>query len=468
MPSLMRCLFCGLLQDEPRGTKTCSRCGGELAYEQKPLSGGAGSYIKAQMELDQVNAPAGQDVDRYVLVTLRTPKEVPAREKAPTKSGHEPLNFTAVLDVSGSMGGEKINQAREAVRQALARLQDGDIFSLVTFSVNEKCLQEPVVIDPNTRGQIAHAIEKIAAGGNTALCAGLQMGIAKAEKIRQKTNLVLMLSDGQANEGETDLEKIGTFAALARKQGITVSALGIGMDYNEALMSNLASEGGGRFYHLQDAHQIGPFLTGELGEMVNYTARDAEIVLQFPKGAALIPLSKAYPSATHDDRVNVTIGVIPCDVELEIPLRLILPAQNEGAKLSVEGELRFISPADHSLVTPLNRITMRFVRKAGFQITEGVVKPVAEKVLEQLKATQVMTFSNLRAGRPGMVAAETRKNLDLLSNYAERLGRERAEAERAEMESSINEMTFDPLAAKLGLYNANIRSRSTKDFGKKS
>ena len=464
---LMRCLFCGLLQDEPKGAKTCSRCGGELEYEQKPLAG-ASSYIQVQMELDQVNAPAGQDVDRYVLVTLRTPPEVPAREKAPTKSGREPINFTAVLDVSGSMSGEKINQAREAVRQALARLQDGDIFSLVTFSSEEKCLQEPVVIDPCSRTQIAQSIDKITAGGNTALCAGLELGLAKAHSFIQKSNLVLMLSDGQANVGETDLEKIGTHAAVARKEGITTSALGIGLDYNEALMSNLASEGGGRFYHLQNAHQIGPFLTGELGEMVNYAAREAELVLQLPPGSALIPLSTAYPSATHDQRVTVTIGVIPCDVELEIPMRLILPAQNEGTKLSVEGELRFLSPADHSYVAPLNRVTLRFVRQSGFRITEGVVTPVAEKILEQMRATQVVHYSTLRARRPQQAMAEAQKDLDLLSQYAERLGHERARTERENLESDFNRMTFDPLAAKLGIFNANMRTRGTKDFGKRS
>lgn len=465
---LMRCLYCGLLQDEPRGAKICSRCGGELEYEQKPISGATASYVQAQMELDQVNAPAGQDIDRYVLVTLRTPTEVPASEKAPTKSGREPINFTAVLDVSGSMSGEKINHAREAVRQALARLQDGDIFSLVTFSSEEKCLQEPVVIDPHSRTQIAQSIEKITAGGNTALCAGLQLGLAKAHSFIQKSNLVLMLSDGQANVGETDLEKIGLHAALARKEGITTSTLGIGLDYNEALMANLASEGGGRFYHLQDPYQIGPFLTGELGEMVNYAARKAELLLDLPPGAALIPLSSAYPSAIRDQRVNVTIGVIPCDVELEIPLRLILPTQNEGAKLSVEGELRFISPADHSYVVPLNRVTLRFVRQSGFHSTAGVVTPVAEKILEQMKATQMVHYSTLRATRPHQAMAEAHKDLDLLSQYAERLGHRRAKTERASMESSIREMTFDPLAAKLGIFNANMRTRATKDFGKRS
>jgi hypothetical protein len=82
----MRCLYCGLLQDEPAGVKACARCGGELAFETPASGSGDGSYISAQMELDQVSAPSGRNCDRYLLVTLRTPGQVPPQHAAPTPS----------------------------------------------------------------------------------------------------------------------------------------------------------------------------------------------------------------------------------------------------------------------------------------------------------------------------------------------------------------------------------------------
>jgi len=463
--ALMRCLYCGLLQDEPDGVKSCKRCGGELAYEPEFLSGAAGGYIQVQMELDQVRAPSGETVDRYLLVTLRTPKEVPAKEKALTRTGRDSISFTAVLDTSGSMGGQKIEQAKEAVRQAIHRMADDDVFSLVTFSSKEKLVQKPTIMDEKQRKALTSLVREMQAGGETALHGGLGLGMVQAKKSHQKTNLLMILSDGLANVGETDLEKIGRVAADGRRGDIITSALGIGADYNEALMANIASEGGGRFYHLEDAPQIGPFLNGELGEVVNFAARKAHITIKLPKGAVLMPLSSAYPAETHGALTTVDVGIIPLDTELEIPLRVTFAAQAQETKLSVEGNLSYLTPANHSIKTTINRVTVRFVKKAQFQITEGVVAPVAEKVLGQMRATQVLRFSRFRY-TPGVDAVqEAKKNIDAIYQYASRLGEKRAVREKQELDLEIHELDSSPLYAKFAQNAAYRHIRSTKDFG---
>ena len=147
MATLMRCPFCGLLQDEPAGVKTCPRCGGGLEYENLPPSSSKPAYVQVQMELDQVAAPAGRNVERYLLLTIRTPDKVPEKEAAPSGKKRPPLNFAPVLDTSGSMHGEKIAHAREAVRQAVHFLHAGDVFSLVTFASEVKCPLKPVNVD---------------------------------------------------------------------------------------------------------------------------------------------------------------------------------------------------------------------------------------------------------------------------------------------------------------------------------
>lgn len=462
MSNVMRCPFCGLLQDEPKGVKSCSRCGGPLEFEVRPPKA---TYVQVQMELDQVAAPANINVERYLLVTVRTPKEVPPEEAAPTETGRPPVNFAAVLDVSGSMQGDKIAQAKAAVQQAVQYLRAGDIFSLVTFAQEVGCPFEPARVDAKTYDAVKKALGKVSAGGMTALCGGLEAGIEKAAARRQDTNLVLLLSDGQANVGETDLEQIGYRAYQARQQGQIVSSLGIGLDYNEALMAEIATQGGGRFYHVTSARQIPAYLAGELGEVAMLAARDVKLRLHVPDGATLLPLSAAFPVQQAAGEAVVSVGDMPCDTELEIPLRLALLAQSADTKLSVEGTLTFRSPAGHEIEVAVNRVTMRFVAQGAFQMREGVVLPVAERVFAQMKPASVLGVARTLATRPQDAGRQAESILSRLRAYAELLGEGRAEKEMGEVEEQFDSLTASPAASKQTTSAAFMRIRARKDWG---
>ena len=461
MPRLMRCRYCGLLQDEPRGVKACVRCGGELAFEQPPP---ARTYVKAQMELDQISAPAGQITDRHLFITIQTPSEVPDDEAAPTTTGREPLAFSAVLDVSGSMRGQKLEAAKQAARQAVRRLHDGDTLSLVTFSDEVHTHLASVRVNHRLRKKVDQVLKQIQSGGRTALCGGLEAGIAAAQKSPQETNLVLLLSDGQANVGETDLEIVGARALHARQNGITTSTLGVGSDYNEALMVEIATQGGGRFYHVRHAHQIAPFVAGELGEVSALAAQHATLHLELPAGTGVQPFSAAYAVSAHS---VVDVGDIPLDTELEVVLRLLLPPQPAGSRLPVSGTLTYRSPAGNDLTTPLNAVTLRYVEPAEFDRREGAILPVVEQVLEHMKARSVLSTTRTAAVRGRAAADEaSRHSVDELRAYASLLGDEAADELAAEQEQLFGQMAAAPAAAKQAVHLAYGRQRSTKDFSK--
>ncbi len=466
MSELMRCLFCGLLQDEPKGVKDCQRCGGELIFEKQPPAGKDAAYIQVQMELDQVVAPAGVNTERYLLLTIRTPLQVPTEEAAPPGKPRPPLNFAAVLDVSGSMGGQKISQAKEAVRQAVRFLHPEDIFSLVTFSDNVACPFEPVHVESHIITAVESALHEIAAGGMTALAGGLELGLKNALHHKQDSNLALLLSDGQANVGETDLEKVGQMASRARKKGLLVSTLGVGLDYNEALMTEIATQGGGRFYHITDPNKIPAFVAGELGEVASLAARDTKLHLSIPTGATLVPLSAAYPVEQHGDQAIVTIGDIPCETELEIPLRLVLLSQKDAARLSVDGTLAFHSPAGNKHSLPVNRVTVRFMDQKAFQLRQGLVQPVAEKVFVQLKAASVLGVARTRSRKPADAEKVIHTAIQSLHQYADLLGEERAEQETRVAMEDFAVYAASPASAKHAVADAYRTQRSSKDFNK--
>ena len=466
MTRLMRCQYCGTLQDEPAGAKTCIRCGGQLAFEAPPPPEERSSYLQVQMELDQVMAPAGQNVERHLLVTLRSPVQVPRDQVAPTRLGRPPLGFTAVLDVSGSMHGSKIKQAQDAVRQALARLHDGDGFSLVVFSSDVRCAIEPTTINDQARRVVISLLDEVTAGGMTALCGGLELGLEKAAQMHYDSNLVLLLSDGQANVGETDIERVGQRALGARAKHLVVSTLGVGSDYNEALMVEIATQGGGRFYHVQHGNEISAYLTGELGEFSALAARETQIHLTLPQGAVVMPLSGAYPAQQGGDQAIISVGDIPCDTELEVPVKVVLPAQKAETRTSLEGAVHYVSPAGNRLQSSLNRVTLRFVAQSAFQLRDGVVAPVIERVLEYMQAADVLGVS--RAMTEGHAAAAQRMEESRARSraYASLLGEERAAVQEASWDA-MSFMAASPGVAKGQVSAAFKRMRKTKDFGKK-
>jgi Mg-chelatase subunit ChlD len=462
MTRLMRCPFCGLLQDEPAGVKECPRCGGGLEYEI--IRPGKPAYLQVQMELDQVSALANQNLERYLLVTICTPKEVPQEENVPAEVGRQALNFVAVLDVSGSMQGEKIEHAKLAVQRAVQFLRDGDAFSLVAFASTVGTPFEPAIINRESYQAVEKTLQHIHAGGMTALDGGLETGIEKSALLLRDSNLVLLLSDGQANVGETDLEKIGQRAFLARQQGELISCLGIGLDYNEALLAEIATQGGGRFYHLQNASQIPAYLAGELGEVAMLAARDGKIHLTLPDGITLIPLSAAYPVKQTGGEAIITVGDIPCDVDLEIPLRLAILAQPSGSKLSIYGRLDFRSPASHAIECPVNRVTVRFVDRSAFELRQGVVQATAERVFAQLRATNVLEISRILVTSPQDAEQKANTIISRLHAYADLLGKERAKEEMNAVNEQFASLRISPAAAKQTVANAYHFIRPSRDF----
>lgn len=462
MKRLMRCLFCGLLQDEPEGVKQCQRCGGELVFEPAPEPEETSTYLGTQMELDQVNAPPGKMVDRHLLVTIRTPKKVPDAHLAKTETGRQPLSFNVVLDVSGSMRGIKIENTRQALRMAAKLLREGDQIAMSVFSNSPKLVLSPSLYNDQTKEVFKKLVDELQTGGMTALYDGLALGLEQAREMHSDNNLTILLSDGQANVGETDLEIVGSLAGNGAEQGLIVSTLGVGMDYNEALMTEIATQGKGRFYHVQSPGEIVQTMTAELGEAADIAARDVKIHIKIPEGGALIPLSPSYQCEIVDGEAVVSIGDIPIDLEVEVPLRLTLFSGKEGDRLSVDGHITYQTPSDVTMKTGLNRVTVRFVAEKQYEKALGVVKPVAERVARQMHAKQVLNFSRAFDRGDEKQIQDVEQERNRLREYVKMLDDDVQKEISEEMERDMFSVRSGSPMAKDAVYNAYQTQRSMR------
>ena len=215
---------------------------------------------------------ASQKQTAYVKVGLTGVPVTEARERAP-------VNVAIVLDRSGSMAGQKLEQAKEAAIQAIARLERNDIVSVVAY---DDTIQ---VLMPATRArnkeEIFQAIRRLRPGNTTALFAGVSKGAAEIRKFLEtnQVNRVVLLSDGLANVGPSSSAALASLGASLAKEGISVTTLGLGLDYNEDLMVALARASDGNHAFVENAVDLTRIFGFEFKDVLSAVARDVQITI---------------------------------------------------------------------------------------------------------------------------------------------------------------------------------------------
>ncbi|MDF9832519.1 Ca-activated chloride channel family protein [Ereboglobus sp. PH5-5] len=248
-------------------------------FSPSALSAPSSEPIKFRVELDRSVLPA-DTADRAIVKIAIDGCRLPRTGERP------PVNLSIVLDRSGSMGGEKIQQAKAAAIEALNHLDNGDIFSLVTFDSRVETLIPAVRVGSN-RSELERRIRQINVRGTTALFAGVSQGASEIRRNIEDSRYVhriILLSDGQANSGPRTPEELGRLGAALVKEGISVTTIGLGLGYDEDLMARLALKSDGNTYFAENARDLAKIFDAELGDVLSIVARKAVVTIEFPEG----------------------------------------------------------------------------------------------------------------------------------------------------------------------------------------
>jgi Ca-activated chloride channel homolog len=205
----------------------------------------------------------------------------------PSRLERPPLNLAIVVDASGSMAGEPIEYLREGLYRMLDDLQPEDRISLVSFSDGATVMLE--AIEGTQTTDLTLAIDDIEAGGSTNIYEGLRTGYelvtAHAEPGRQ--NRVILLSDGEATAGITNSAKIVEMSATYNEAGYSLTTIGMGVDFDPALMRELSEKGAGAFYYLEDPAAVQEVFEEEVTTFLVPLARDLRIDVSIDPGYSL-------------------------------------------------------------------------------------------------------------------------------------------------------------------------------------
>jgi len=236
------------------------------------------------------------------------------------------MNVTLAIDSSGSMDGEKMEQAKAAASGLIKQLKPTDQISIVSFSDTVK-VELPTSPVADSRAAEA-AIKAISVRGLTAMYAGLEFAFNEARQTSRQpgtVNRVLLLTDGMPTVGKTTQVDFKGLAQAMRDSGITITSIGIGNDYNESLLTQIAQSGAGLWHHIKDGRRDLPQLFQEQVEQMAATIlTNPELKVSMMPGAELADAYNVKPMLTRMARPRVNEGAF------SIPLRDLISGQEQN------------------------------------------------------------------------------------------------------------------------------------------
>lgn len=259
---------------------------------------------------------AGQAGTMDVLVRL-TAVDAPTTQRPP-------LDVALVLDRSGSMAGDKLASAKQAALETLNQLDDDDRLTLITYDDSVSILAHRQTLTGAHRRKIRQQLLSIRDGGGTALGPALRKGIDAIGQVRRSDDVlahVMLLSDGLANTGESRPEVIADWASRAFASGIGISTLGVGLDYNEDLMTKVANAGGGQYHFIENANAISGVLATEFSGLTSTVASHV-VLSHLPQSSATITGIPGYPLYRTRQNARTDVGSLSSGRSRELMVRM--------------------------------------------------------------------------------------------------------------------------------------------------
>jgi Ca-activated chloride channel family protein len=255
-------------------------------------------------------------------------------------AARRPLNLSVVLDRSSSMIGDKLTYVKEAAQFLVQRLASEDRISLVTYSDDVKVNLAPT--PAVHKDSIRHAIQAIRAMGTTNLSGGWLQGCTLVAENEQDDaiNRVLLLTDGLANRGVTDASRLAAMAAQKRTEGITTTTMGVGLNFNEDLLVQMAAAGGGAFYFIDSPEQAPHIFGEELTDLLNVVGQNLVITMTLSHDVNMVRQLNVYPATVQGHTIAFQLGDLYADETKTLVLELAIPALEALGEVQV-AHLRF-------------------------------------------------------------------------------------------------------------------------------
>eukprot|EP00565_Helicotheca_tamesis_P008941 CAMPEP_0185723920 /NCGR_PEP_ID=MMETSP1171-20130828/589_1 /TAXON_ID=374046 /ORGANISM="Helicotheca tamensis, Strain CCMP826" /LENGTH=506 /DNA_ID=CAMNT_0028391689 /DNA_START=51 /DNA_END=1571 /DNA_ORIENTATION=+ len=342
-------------------------------------------------------------------------------------SARAPVDIVVVLDVSGSMSGDKLALCKKTLELLLRELRPQDRFGLVTFSC-EAVLEIPArKLSEVTKQAALRKIKSLRTRGSTNLSGGIGMGAREMRAVEEPNPVrsIFVLTDGHANcgirdpKGIVELTKgcLGTSLKTGDDAPITVHTFGYGTSHDSALLQDISqATTGGSYYFVESDSDVASAFGDALGGVLSVVAQNVVLTLSVPPESKLVLVHHEDKTKQEDGSFKVNLGDFYAeesrDVVFHVNLRSDESTDGEGngiphamASLSyldtikkelVEGDAATayikrpntatLSPPNPSVVVQWLRIRTTIGIEEADQLSQrGELKSAREKITAQLQ-----------------------------------------------------------------------------------
>jgi len=339
-----------------------------------------GMQISARLTSSQIRAGRDQDL----AVTITAPR-------AHGEGLRPPLSVAIVIDRSASMNGEPLANATAAAAKLVDQLDAGDAFAIVTYSSSDETVMAMARATPANKAAAYDALRHIVDAGGTCISCGLTRGSTELARtpIQGGLQRIVLISDGQANEGLWDRGELMQLAGNIASNGVSVSALGVGLDFDELTMVQLAQVGRGNYYFVEDTRNLGAMFARELGGLAETVAADVQLVLDAGPGVEILEVY-GYPSTRAGSQVVVPVADLRAGETRKVVVRASVGPQHVGPAVVATARLGWRRVADGAQRTASATAEATVVedetaviRSVDRSVVESVEQALAGRALEQ-------------------------------------------------------------------------------------
>lgn len=333
-----------------------------------------------------------------------------------------PVNVSFVLDHSGSMKGDKMRCVREATQRALGLMGPQDIVSVVIFDHR----RETIISAQPVRNVAALQAEvgKIKDAGGTKIAPALEAALNEIRRSQNANTIsrIILLTDGQT-EGERDCLRL---AEEIGKASVPLTALGVGDDWNEDLLIEMANRSGGVAEYFSNPNDIASFFQGAVQQAQSAVVQNSALTLRFVQGVEpralwqVTPLIQQLPYRPISDRaVGVSLGDISKDEHRMVLIEMLVDPKQAGQYRLGQIEVNYDIP-QLQVVGEKARYDVMLNFVADPAQATGVV-PQVMNIVEKVSAHKLQTraLEDLAEGNIGAATQKLQGAVTRLLNQGE-------------------------------------------------